>query len=71
MIGNDQPKAMIREILRCQRCGENHRNVEAKRLTRPIGLIQGGTYEFWALCPISGDPIIISQLALSADDDKP
>lgn len=38
----------------CARCGQNHEQLEFKRLERPVSAL-----DFWAACPTNGEPVLL------------
>lgn len=53
-------KSISITVKRCARCGENHHQLEFKRIHNPIEHGDGepdSTY--WAVCPTNGDPVLL------------
>ena len=44
-------------IIHCERCSQDHVDLEFQRLTRPM--INGETWTHWAPCPTTGEPIML------------
>jgi len=56
----------------CARCGEDHADLQFKRFDRPIlDTRDDGTifavWDYWTLCPTSGDPVLLCSERM---DDK-
>ena len=49
----------IQTIYNCARCGNDHENLEFVRFQRPIEDRDGRTWEWWATCPVNGDPVLM------------
>lgn len=47
------------DIFHCARCGQIHIEQEFKKFYRPIRDKDGTTWDYWGLCPISRDPILL------------
>lgn len=47
------------DIRDCARCGQDHEQLEFKSLTRPVEYHGESIYQLWALCPVSGEPILM------------
>jgi hypothetical protein len=41
-------------ITGCARCGQEHKNILVAKFGRPAG-----QYQWWAICPNTGEPIMI------------
>ena len=52
---------MKTNIISCARCGENHDNLEMKKLTNSITIpnTNGNEIGYWAMCPKLNEPILI------------
>jgi hypothetical protein len=46
-------------IYHCARCGETHKKLRFKQAVNPIISEDGTTWEWWALCPNTGDPVLM------------
>jgi hypothetical protein len=55
-------EAMRLDIDGCARCGQEHRNIEAKQFEDPPK-IGGVTFTHWVMCPNSQDPILLVRSA--------
>lgn len=55
------PATLVDTITNCPRCGGDHGEMAAARLTYPLRA-QPYDYSHWALCPISGEPIMIAAM---------
>lgn len=56
---------LLKKIIHCARCGEDHINVEAKPLSRPVlkdAPSEEVLYTHWAPCPTNGDPILVVEV---------
>lgn len=50
----------VRNIKRCGRCGGDHDELEMKAFDRPVAPPElDFAWDCWAMCPTSGDPILI------------
>lgn len=49
---------IILDVENCARCEEHHDNLRFTTFTRPI-VLGKITYEYYAPCPTSGDPILL------------
>jgi hypothetical protein len=57
---------VIITVARCDRCDGHHRNLEFAEFKRP--LFAGGVYfNYWALCPATGEPIIMAVAPAGTD----
>ena len=56
---------MKTNIIGCARCGENHTDLEMKKLTIPIDIpdTNGNEIGYWAMCPNLNEPILIIVIA--------
>lgn len=53
---------MIITIHRCARYGQDHVNLEFKEFTQnPIEDSDGTIWNYWALCPITNEPILLKK----------
>ena len=43
----------------CARCGEDHKDLEFHKFTKPIEDSDGTVWDYWIICPISGEPILM------------
>jgi hypothetical protein len=52
---------MKTNIVGCARCGENHKDLEIKKLTVPIDIsnTNGNKIGYWAMCPKLNEPILL------------
>jgi hypothetical protein len=50
----------------CARCGENHKDIEIKEFTNPMG-IHDITFYWWTMCPKLNEPILV---LLTNDENK-
>lgn len=48
-------------IKNCIRCGEDHKDLEAKKLTNPMEIPNSNGYKIshWAMCPKLNEPIMV------------
>ena len=44
---------------KCPRCGERHENLHFEPLKKPVITDLKDKYTHWALCPKTGEPIIL------------
>jgi len=53
----------------CSRCGENHSNLDFKKLGNPIIVGDNKEYEFnyWGICPNTNEPVLMK---ISSLEDK-
>ena len=53
---------MKTNIVLCARCGEDHKDLEMKKLTIPIDIpdTNGNSVGYWAMCPKLNEPILIT-----------
>ncbi len=54
---------LLKKIINCARCGENHINITAKPLSQPVFLNDEVLYTHWAPCPTNGEPILVVEMA--------
>lgn len=47
------------DVRRCPRCHADHGEIPYKQLTFPIEIIGGPTITHYALCPTSGQPLLL------------
>lgn len=52
---------MMVTVIDCARCGETH-DVESHKFTKPID-----DYNYWGMCPTSGEPILMRIITDSLD----
>jgi hypothetical protein len=52
---------IAKRIIRCSRCGKNHRELKAKKLTHPVRCPHRLTplYTHWATCPTNKQPLLV------------
>ncbi len=55
----DKKETVTSYIYHCARCGKMHIGLEFKKFYRPIRDKDGTTWDYWILCPISDDPILL------------
>lgn len=60
-------KTVVTTVIGCARCGNDHEAIEFKRFEIPIK-DDDGLWEYWALCPVSGDPILLKKTVDNAAD---
>lgn len=53
----------------CARCGANHTKLRFKQAKNPIIDEDGTTWEWWALCPNTGDPVLLRILEPKAKEE--
>lgn len=53
----------------CARCGANHTKLRFKQAKNPIIGEDGTTWEWWALCPNTGDPVLLRILEPKAKEE--
>lgn len=53
---------MVKEIFNCARCGGSHEHVKFNRFTYPIVDDNEDTWEYWAMCPVVNEPIIMMRV---------
>jgi len=46
-------------VLHCARCGENHEDLLFSLFTNPIEDSDGTVWAYWAMCPITDEPILL------------
>lgn len=56
----------VRSIKTCSRCLGDHDELEVNEFTYPIDVGIYGVYEFWVMCPVVDEPIIVSKEAVVA-----
>lgn len=54
-----QPQRLVTTVRHCARCDQDHENLEFKRFVRPIEDEDGTLWNYWSLCPNTGDPILL------------
>lgn len=56
----------LKKIVHCARCGEDHLNLTAKPLTRPVMDYSNNQekvlYTHWVPCPVNGEPILVVEV---------
>ena len=55
-------------VLGCARCGQNHEGLTFKRFAQPIVDPDGTIWDYWTLCPVSDDPILLRKIEANAED---
>lgn len=45
-------------IFRCARCGQSHKMKFNKFAINPIEESDGTVWNYWGLCPITGEPVL-------------
>lgn len=53
-------------VIQCARCGRDHDGVIFYEFGRPIVDSDGTVWDWWGLCPTTGDPILLR----SVDSEK-
>jgi hypothetical protein len=43
------------DVVACARCGEDHKSLKFKKLTKP----EEGDYTHWSMCPTLDEPILL------------
>lgn len=51
----------VAQLKQCSRCGKTHDSLTFREFDRPVVDEDGTVWAFWALCPYSGDPILLKQ----------
>lgn len=47
-------------VKNCARCGQNHPDgLEFKQFLQPVIDDDGTVWNYWATCPVTGDPILM------------
>lgn len=55
-----RPKQLlVVDVGSCARCGLDHPKLEFKPLTNPVQDSDGTLWNWWTLCPINGEPILL------------
>lgn len=59
------------KVVNCARCGGEHDHVHTRKLERPFAPPEAApvVWSDWAMCPTTGDPILIS--TVGAEPDRP
>jgi hypothetical protein len=57
------PQITVKHIKNCARCSGEHEDLMCASFTRPVAKESGG-YTHWALCPNTGEPILIIALVI-------
>lgn len=52
----------IHAVKGCARCGHDHDDLHYKRFVNPIYWDNDIVYEWWATCPLTGDPILMTAI---------
>lgn len=51
---------LVTTVQNCARCGETHEDLSFTKFSKyPIEDIDGTVYNYWALCPITREPILL------------
>lgn len=50
---------ILADIKHCARCNNDHEQLEFRKLTNPVVDCDDVTWEWWSLCPYSGEPILL------------
>lgn len=65
---------VISNIENCARCGGTHKQLKFELLQRPIVDDAGVAYSYWALCPVTKQPVLCRKFTpsetLSETDGK-
>lgn len=56
---DEQIGKMKGSIRRCARCGTDHDVIVFTELRRPIEDSDGTVWNWWTLCPITGEPVLM------------
>lgn len=62
-MGNNETnqERLVTDVNHCARCGENHLQLTFIKFTgRPV-FDERGDYDYWALCPVTRDPLLLSK----------
>ena len=46
-------------VFNCARCGQDHAEIKYKQFKRPFVDSDGTIYQWWAICPVNNDPILM------------
>lgn len=59
-VKKDDFGVAIKHIENCARCGETHENIWFSKFTRPIIDDCGVISNYWAICPVTREPIVMA-----------
>ena len=54
-------------VVGCSRCGENHPKMKARYFGRP----PAGGWDSWAVCPRTGEPVLLDTAGAPPGDKRP
>jgi hypothetical protein len=63
----DEKLGFVGDLLHCARCGENHSGIIWKKFVIPIVDDDETTWDWWAMCPINNDPILLRHIEEKKD----
>lgn len=55
----------VTDVKGCPRCGLNHAQLRFTRLTNPVD-----DWKWWALCPVNGQPILMTCHSVIKEERK-
>ncbi len=59
-VKKDDFGVTVKNIEHCARCGESHANIWFSRFTHPVVHNDGTKSGYWAMCPVTREPIIMA-----------
>ena len=57
------------DIKSCARCGDNHDRMIFYEFGKPIVDTDGTIWDWWGLCPKTGDPVLLRSEKADLEDD--
>ena len=57
-----QETMLVRMVWHCARCGHDHANLLFRKFEYPIVDCNDLTWDWWATCPQTGDPILMYKI---------
>jgi hypothetical protein len=52
-------KILKQSVFHCARCDTDHEGLEFKQFNGNLITDSDGTWDWWGICPVTGDPILL------------
>lgn len=62
LLYNWMQGSLVLPVQHCARCGQDHEKLNYKAFVNPIEDEDGTVWSHWALCPVTGDPVLMRKL---------
>ncbi len=55
----EKPEIVVTDVKHCARCRQDHKDLLFKALTHPVVDSDGTVWEWYTLCPVNHEPILL------------